>query len=259
MLKKLLKYDFKTLLHTLLPVYGISLILSILSNLFIRISKITPIFRVPMALITGLSILVCIGIVFITFIIGIVNFYRQTVKDEGYLLHTLPVSKNSIIISKLTSLIVMEFLSLIVTLVTLTITVNLDPTKIIDVIKLVIERLQDYKFTSFLVVLTVLIGQITNTLLIFVSISFGQRHSTNKLLYSIIYGVVIYNITQVITTVMYLPILLNNKYVDALNETIPESSILNIMLIIAMGTSLVIGIIYYIFTKKNLENKLNLE
>ncbi len=259
MLKKLLKYDFKTLLHTLLPVYGISLILSILSNLFIRISKITPIFRVPMALITGLSILVCIGIVFITFIIGIVNFYRQTVKDEGYLLHTLPVSKNSIIISKLTSLIVMEFLSLIVTLVTLTITVNLDPTKIIDVIKLVIERLQDYKFTSFLVVLTVLIGQITNTLLIFVSISFGQRHSTNKLLYSIIYGVVIYNITQVITTVIYLPILLNNKYVDALNETIPESSILNIMLIIAMGTSLVIGIIYYILTKKNLENKLNLE
>ena len=259
MLKKLLKYDFKTYIHTLLPIYGIGLILAVISNIFIRITKLTPIFRIPTALITGLSILVCIGTVFITYIIGIINFYKQTVKDEGYLLHTLPVSKNSIIISKLTSLIVMEFLSLIVALVTLTITVNLDPTKIIDVIKLVVERLQDYKFTVLLVLLTVLIGQITNTLLVFVSISFGQKHSTNKLLYSIIYGVVIYNITQVITTVIYLPILLNDKYVDALNQTVPESGILNIMLVIAMSTSLVIGTIYYILTKKNLENKLNLE
>ena len=58
---------------------------------------------------------------------------------------------------------------------------------------------------------------------------------------------------------IYSPILFNEKYVEALNETIPESQILNVMLLITMGTSLIIGTTYYILTKKNLENKLNLE
>lgn len=259
MLKKLLKYDYKTLIQTMLPVYGISLILSVISNIFIRINKITPIFRVPSAFITGLSILVCIGTVFITFVVGIINFYKQTVKDEGYLLHTLPVSKNNIIISKLTSQITMEILSLIVAIITLLITINIDPTKVIDTIKMVIEKIGDYKLSVLLMAVAMFVGQITNILLIYTSISFGQKHSTNKLLHSIIYGVVIYNITQVITAIVYSPILFNPKFIDALNETIPEVKILNIMLLMTMGISLVIGIVYYILTKKNLENKLNLE
>lgn len=259
MLKKLLKYDYKTLINTMLPVYGISLILAIISNIFIRISKLTPIFKIPASLIIGLSLLLCVGTVFITFIIGIINFYKQTVKDEGYLLHTLPVSKNNILISKLTSLISMEVLSLLVAVITLLITINIEPSMVIDTLKLIIEKIGEYKLTVVLFTLAMFVGQITNTLLIYVSISFGQKHSTNKLLYSIIYGVVIYNITQVITTLIYLPLLLDPEYVEALSQTIPESQILNIMLIIVTAISLIIGTIYYILTKKNLENKLNLE
>ena len=259
MLKKLLKYDFKTLIHTLLPIYGISLILSIISNIAIHINKLTPIFKVPIAFITGLSILLCIGVVFITFIIGIVNFYKQTVKDEGYLLHTLPVSKNSILVSKLLSLISMEVLSLVVAIITALITLNVSPDKVCDVIKFVLDKIGDYKLTTLLITLAMFVGQITNILLVYVSISFGQKHSTNKLLFSIIYGVVVYNITQIVTTVIYLPLLLNNKYIEALSQTIPESHILNVMLLVAIVTSLIINIVYYILTKKNLETKLNLE
>ena len=259
MLKKLLKYDFKSLIQTLLPIYGIALILSIISNIFIRIKDITPIFRIPMTFITSLSILVCIGTVFITFIVGIVKFYKQTVKDEGYLLHTLPVSKNNIIISKLLSLITMEVLSLIVAITTLLIAINIEPSKIFDTIKFMIETIGDYKLTAVLFTLAVFIGQITNTLLIYVSISFGQKHAKDKLLFSIIYGVVIYHITQIVTALIYLPLLLNPDYIEALSQTIPESQILNVMLVIASIISLTIGAIYYVLTKKNLENKLNLE
>lgn len=259
MLKKLLKYDFKTLLQTLLPVYGISLILSIISNISIRINELTPIFRIPSSFIIGLSILVSVGITFITFVIGIINFYKQTVKDEGYLLHTLPVSKNSIIISKLISFVTMELASLIVTLITLLITIKIEPSQVIETTKNMMQLIGDYKLSAFLIAIGIFIGQITNILLIYVSISFGQKHSTNKLLYSIIYGVVIYNITQVFTTLIYLPILTNDKYVEALNETIPESQILNVMMLIAITMSVIIGTVYYILTKKNLETKLNLE
>lgn len=259
MLRKLLKYDFKTLLHTLLPIYGISLILSVISNIFMRITDLTPVFRVPMVFITGLSLVVSIGVLFISSIVGFICFYRQTVKDEGYLLHTLPVNKDSIIISKLLSLTVMELLSLVVAVISIIITINVDPLKVIDGIKVLFEAFTNYKLSAVLFGLAVLFGQINNILLIYVSISFGQKHSTNKLLYSIIYGVVIYNITQVITSLVYLPILLNSEYINALNETIPESYILNILLLISIFTTIVISFVYYILTKKNLENKLNLE
>ena len=259
MLRKLLKYDFKTLLHTLLPMYAIALSLSIISNIFLKLERITPIFRVPTVFIVGLSVLVSVGISLVTLIIGIINFYKQTVKDEGYLLHTLPVSKKNIILSKLISLNVMQILSIIITIITFLITINLKSVVLRDLIKSIIEGISDYKITALLVFLTVIVGQITNTLLIYVSISFGQKHSPNKLLFSIIYGVAIYHITQIVTMIIYLPILLNENIVDSLNETIPESQALNIVLGISLIISFIIGTVYYIFTKKNLETKLNLE
>ena len=259
MLKKLLKYDFKTLLQTMLPIYGIALILSIVSNIFLRINKLTPVFKIPASFITGLAVLVSIGMVFITLIMGMINFYKQTVKDEGYLLHTLPVTKDSIIISKLTSVTILSMLSVLVMGITLAITLNIDPSKIIEVIKKMLEFFKDYKLTGLLLLISVIIGQILNTLLMYLSISFGQKHPTNKLLYSIIYGVVTYNVTQILTMLIYLPFLSNGKFIEALEQDLPPAGIINTMLGVTIGLSLITSIIYYIFTKKNLENKLNLE
>ena len=259
MLKKLLKYDFKTLSHSLLPAYAISLLLSVVGNIFIRLNDLTAIFKIPMTLIVGLSVIVAIGIVFMTFIIGIINFYKQTVKDEGYLVHTLPVSKNNIITSKLITLTVMEIISFLIAVVAVIITFKVSPSKVVDIVKYLIERIGGYKLTTTLMLIGILIGQISNTLLIYVSISFGQKHPTNKLLYSIIYGVVIYNVTQIATTVLYLPLLLNNSFVKALEQTVPTAKVLNITLGMTIGLSLIISVVYYILTKKNLETKLNLE
>lgn len=259
MLKKLLKYDFKLILQSMLPVYGISLALAIVSNIFLRINKLTPLFRIPSAFITGLSIMLCIGIVFITFIIGMVNFYKQTVKDEGYLLHTLPVSKNSIIISKVTSVTVTSILSIIVAVLAAIITLNIAPNDVIEVIKTFIKGLQNYTLPVTLVIIAVFLGQIVNTLLMYTSISFGQKHATNKLLYSIIYGVVIYNVTQIISALIYVPLISNEKIMNALEQEIPPADILNIMMIITIAISLITITIYYLLTKRNLEKKLNLE
>ena len=136
---------------------------------------------------------------------------------------------------------------------------QVSPSKVVDILKYLIERIGGYKLTAALMLIGILIGQISNTLLIYVSISFGQKHPTNKLLYSIIYGVVIYNVTQIATTVLYLPLLLNNSFVKALEQTVPTEKVLNITLGMTIGLSLIISVVYYILTKKNLETKLNLE
>lgn len=46
-------------------------------------------------------IMLLVGVVYATYIYLIVRFYRTMYTDEGYLLHTLPVSKHQILISKI--------------------------------------------------------------------------------------------------------------------------------------------------------------
>ena len=135
MLKKLLKYDIKSLSNTLLPIYGVTLLTAVISVIFQELKDLTPIFRVPMGLITGLSLFLSFGVVIITFIIGIQKYYNQTSKDEGYLIHTLPVKKSNIILSKLISQLIFQILSCIITIISFLIIAQVPLNDIVDAIK----------------------------------------------------------------------------------------------------------------------------
>ena len=134
MLKKLLKYDIKSLSNTLLPIYGVTLLTALISVIFQKLEDITPIFRVPMSLITMLAGFLSFGVIIITFIVGIQKYYNQTSKDEGYLIHTLPVKKSNIILSKITSQLIFQILSCIITAASITIIAQVPLNDIIDAI-----------------------------------------------------------------------------------------------------------------------------
>lgn len=260
MLKKLLKYDIKSLSNTLLPIYGVTLLTALISVIFQKLEDITPIFRVPMSLITMLAGFLSFGVIIITFIVGIQKYYNQTSKDEGYLIHTLPVKKSNIILSKITSQLIFQILSCIITAASITIIAQVPLNDIIDAIKELVRIFTDYSSTTFIIALLVLlVAYITSTLLIYVSISFGQKHSNNKIKYSVGYGILIYIITQILTALIYTPLLQNNKFIEELNKTFPSETVLNITLLIVAGVSTLTSIVYFYLTTKNLEKNLNLE
>ena len=87
MLKKLLKYDIKSYANTLLPIFGLTLLLAVFSRIFMLLKDLAPVFRVPMGLVMGLAMLLTSAVPFITFVIGIDRFNKQMTKDEGYLTH----------------------------------------------------------------------------------------------------------------------------------------------------------------------------
>lgn len=91
MLAKLMKYEFKATGRVLLPLYAALLVMSLLANLQREII-VGP---WQLGILEGL-VLLLYGCVFgaslvVTVLLLIQRFYKNLLRDEGYLMHTLPV------------------------------------------------------------------------------------------------------------------------------------------------------------------------
>jgi hypothetical protein len=96
MLGKLMKYEFKATARIFLPLYGALLAVSILNRLFINWEASTP------SIIGGvLAGMMAVAIGVVTFILMLQRFNSNLLGSEGYLMFTLPVKADALILSKL--------------------------------------------------------------------------------------------------------------------------------------------------------------
>lgn len=112
MLAKLLKYEFKATGRVLLPLYAALLVLSLLGNLQ-RGIIVGP---WQLGIFEGL-VLVLYGCVFgaslvATVLLLIQRFYKNLLRDEGYLMHTLPVKPWQNVAAKLLTAVVWSVVGL---------------------------------------------------------------------------------------------------------------------------------------------------
>ncbi len=96
MLGKLIKYEFKATGRVFLPVFSALLIMAAITRLFIGMRLETP----KIIAIVLSSMLLAAAFV-ITLVLTLQRFYKNLMMDEGYLMHTLPVSAGRLIWSKL--------------------------------------------------------------------------------------------------------------------------------------------------------------
>lgn len=258
MLNKLLKYDFKIFFKNIIPIYLITILLALLNRLFNFLGDEIYIFKYPGGFITFACFALLIGGPIVAFIISIIKYYSSMTKDEAYLTHTLPVKKSKIIISKLIVSFVLMISSLAVSILGLMIAVNLNYNAIFDFIKLISKELG----TLFIILLLVaaIVGYVSNILTIYLSIALGQKCNGNKKVYSIIFGIVIYNVSQIVSTLLlFIPAIFNKSYMQKFTEEVPTISFLNGFMIYAIIITVAITGIFYIFTVKIMEKKLNLD
>lgn len=105
MLGKLIKQEFRATGRIMLPVFGALVLLSALANLSIRmlnfgLDKSPALTFLFIFLIAAFGVAVFVTM-FMTLWLMITRFYRNLLKDEGYLMHTLPVSVHGLVWSKL--------------------------------------------------------------------------------------------------------------------------------------------------------------
>ena len=131
MLSKLLKYDFKNLYKTLLPIYLITFVISILTVILNNLSDTSNLFSTLNALMMLSYVVILMVLVVGTFFLNVRDFYLDFATERGYLINTLPVKKSSIITSKfitgLTTMIsslAVVFISFIILIISFIININ---------------------------------------------------------------------------------------------------------------------------------------
>ena len=96
MLKKLMKYEFKATGRVYLPLFAALIILAGVNRLLMFLNLETP-GEIGIVI----SVILIIGIFVLTLILTIQRFRQNLLSNEGHLMMTLPVSTDSLILSKL--------------------------------------------------------------------------------------------------------------------------------------------------------------
>ena len=96
MLRKLMRYEFKATGRVFLPLLAALLILSLVNKLL----SYLPV-DAPQVIGTVVSVILMVGIMVLTFIITLQRFRNNLLSSEGYLMMTLPVNTDSLILSKM--------------------------------------------------------------------------------------------------------------------------------------------------------------
>ena len=263
MLKKLLKYDIKSMSRSLFPLY----LLTIGFGLFNRFTEFLAdkfsFFKIIDAMVLILFVMLLFGCFIYTFIISIQRFYNNLIKDEGYLMHTLPVKKTTIINSKLISSVIFILISVIVVIIALLVRLyTVDSlTPIIDSVKNFINNAGYNGMLLLLYVLLMMLASyITNLLMFYLSICLGQTQNEKKGLYSVVFGIAVYTVSQVITSsLLFFAMYLNKGFIEELNKAVPSSDALYYLFGVTTVIMLILPIIYYVLSVKILDKKLNLE
>ena len=263
MLRKLLKYDLKW-------VYKIVVVFYILAIIFSAIGR--GLNAIENSLIFSVLAQISFGIAISMMVSSLINclmrlwarFIKNLYKDESYLTHTLPVKKKTIYASKIISAFISIFTTVVVILICLFICyyseTNMQFVKSLlefaaeTYNTTVLKLLLLFSFTFFLeIMFTVLVG--------YVGIIIGHKSNQNKMIKTIVLGLVMYMLTQIVTLGLIYVLGLFNSDVMILINTNDMVSIDTIKFIMYSGISMyVIYIIFYYFWgKKQLEKGVNVD
>ena len=264
MLNKLIKYDLKWLLKVILIFHGIGLFFGIIGRLtellpdspfFIFISKF------------------CKGVCLSLIITGLVNciirswvrFILNMYKDESYLTHTLPVNKNTHLLSKVLSSIIIVVISVVILLIGLFIMYYNKET--LESLKLSLNILSSNLGIS-VIGLLLLLGIVLLTEIIFIiligyfGIVYGYSHNYKKPLKTFIYGGVSYLVFNVTTVIMLLIGSLFNNNLKAIvlgGSTQIEFNVLVGILWFAFIVYVVYSIIVYLLMNNKFNKGVNID
>ena len=263
MLSKLLKYDFKNLYKTLLPIYLITVVITILTVILNNLSDTSNLFST----LNGLMILSYVVILMVlmvgTFFLSIRDFYLDFATERGYLINTLPVKKSTIITSKFITGVTTMITSFVVMFISILILVigNGEWSSFANGIADIFKNIPtDGVVMLILMSVLMIVAYISGLAVCFLSIALGQLKNTNKLGFSFLAYIILYIIYEMYFTFSLTFIgTISSDFINRLDSEVGVVSSINISFGIVIGLVVIITAIMVPITNYILKNKLNLE
>ena len=199
MLGKLLKYDLSWIINKYLVIYYVlTLVICIITRVLSNFTDVV-IVNIIYLILRGFTVSAFVSVLINAFIRIWIRFKNNFYKDEAYLTHTLPVEKSTLVSSKIWASVITCACTLIVILVGLLI-VFLD-SNLIDLIRDVFSK-GNYVSSMIFLVFIAFFEIFCMMLCGFVGIVLGYKRNSLKDAYSVIYGLGVYFVVQLIVLIV---------------------------------------------------------
>ena len=252
MLRKLLKYDLKWCFKPLIVFYILTIIFSVIVRIVENFEQ-TLIILIIDKICCGITISMMINIIINCFMRNWVRFIRNIYKDESYLTHTLPVSKNKIYLSKI--------LTAIVSCIAIG-ALNKDTYSTLTFF--LEESANSFNISIFSLIISFVLTIFLETLFMYMcgllGIIIGYKSNNLKLIKSIVIGFIIYMMFSGITILVIFGIgLINSDIMSLFNNVNVETGAIKSMMIIAIFVYFIYNAISYFIGNKLLNKGVNVD
>ena len=263
MLKKLLKYDLKSINIVLIVFYGLSIFFSILTRIFLSIEN-SFIFNVIGQICNGTMIAMMFNIIINNLIRLWVRFKQNFYGDESYLTHTLPVEKKTLYLSKFIVSVITLLISISVIVLSLFIAhYSKENIELVKNLLLPLATIYDSTvigiiFSFVFIIFLELFNMLQSG---YVGIVLGHRKNNNKMLFTFIYGFIIYLLTQIFAlAVVFLAALFNKDIMNLFYsmETL-NVDMIKLCIYLAIGVYIANIIVLYIVNSKLFSKGVNVD
>lgn len=262
MLKKLLKYDLKWCYKPLIVFYILAIFFSIITRVVESFEQ-TLILLIIDKICSGIVIAMIINILINCFMRNWVRFIRNIYKDESYLTHTLPVSKNTIFLSKILTAIITLLTSFIVIIICIAIVcLNKNSWAIL---KDSLEQSAIFFNSSVFSLIAVLIVTVFFEFLFMLmsgilGIVIGHKSNNLKMVKSIVSGFGIYMILSAISLVaLYIAGLINSDIMSIFNNIEVSSNAMKSMMMVGIFVYAIYICLAYLVGNKLLNKGVNVD
>ncbi|MCI8524347.1 MAG: hypothetical protein HFF17_00130 [Oscillospiraceae bacterium] len=260
MFGKLLKYDLRSMFKTCVPLWLALLAVAVINRFTVHFRSDSFLGALPTVVFMIFYVALVIAAVMVSMVLIVTRFYNGLLKDEGYLMFTLPVKPWQLVISKGVTATIVSILSTLVAIVS------------VVLVSSSTEAMRQFcrelwgnlpKFTgemwlcvvlSFLTVIATVVASVTH---IYAALAIGHLASKHRIGYAVLAYI---GINMVMTAIgMTLAELLSHTEISIDLDFINPFHAGNIVLTIVLVLTLIVIAIYYFITERILTKRLNLE
>lgn len=253
-LRKLLKYDLRANMKIFLFIWPAIIVFAVIERLAISADLEGKLGTVLISTTTTVFVLGVIAACIVSLVVSIVRFYSGLLRDEGYLMFTLPVKPWQLILSKfLTALLTVVVTGLISILASWYLFDGING--FFEIAKMIWNELDLPSGMTLLLVGLIILASICMLLLqIYLSCSIGQLFKRHRILWSVL---VYYGINVLIELLSVSGLIGFNAF-SAFEYTATVAK-LNTLLGIVLAVQAALCVLYFFLSECILRKKLNLE
>ena len=263
MLIKLLKYDLKYMIKNMSVFYILAVFFAILTRIFFSLNQ-TVIVNIIGQISVGCMFSMVGSILINTMMRSWLRFRDSIYRDEAYLTHTLPVTKNDIYNSKFIQTLIFFIIGFIVILISIFIAYYTKDRWILlkDAVNSITTGLEFNTGLFVISMIMVIFLEVFNAIICgFLGIILGYKKNNGKIGYSVFFGFIAYLIAQsLVLFLVFIVGLFNSNIMDLFkSEILLNASSFKLLVLLSIIIYISIITLLSIICKIELNKGVNIE